>query len=47
VSSGASISVYISSSIDGEASIGLGIPFEGNPEKVTKKTSSGGKIYPR
>ena len=47
VSSGASISVYVSSSIDGKASSGGGISFEGNPEKITKKTSSGGRVSPR
>lgn len=47
VSSGASISVYASSSIDGKASSGGGISFEGNPEKITKKTSSGGRVSPR
>ena len=44
VSSGASISVHASESIDGKASSGGGISFEGNPEKITRKTSSGGSI---
>ena len=47
VSSGASTSVYASSSIDGKASSGGGISFEGSPKKVTKKTSSGGRVSPR
>jgi hypothetical protein len=47
VSSGASISVYASSSIDGKASSGGGISFEGSPKKVTKKTSSGGRVSPK
>ena len=44
VSSGASISVHATESIDGKASSGGGISFEGNPEKITRKTSSGGSI---
>ena len=44
VSSGASISVHATKSIDGKASSGGGISFEGNPEKITRKTSSGGSI---
>ena len=44
VSSGASISVHASESIDGKASSGGSISFEGNPEKITRKTSSGGSI---
>ena len=44
VSSGASISVHASESIDGKASSGGSISFEGNPEKIIRKTSSGGSI---
>ena len=44
VSSGASISVHASSTIDGKASSGGSISFDGNPETITKKTSSGGSI---
>jgi len=44
VSSGASISVHASESLDGKASSGGGLSFEGNPEKITRKTSSGGSI---
>ena len=44
VSSGASISVHASESIDGKASSGGSISFEGDPKKITRKTSSGGSI---
>lgn len=47
VSSGADIGVYASESIDARASSGGDIRYKGNPEKVNKKTSSGGGVRGR
>ena len=47
VSSGADISVYASESINARASSGGDIRYKGNPEKVNRKTSSGGGISSR
>lgn len=47
VSSGADISVYASESIEARASSGGDIRYKGNPEKVNKKSSSGGGIRSR
>lgn len=47
VSSGASISVYASENINGRASSGGSVFFEGDPKTVTKNTSSGGSISSR
>ena len=44
VSSGADISVFASESIYAKASSGGDIRCKGNPEKITKKTSSGGGV---
>ena len=43
-SSGASIDVYASKSINAEASSGASIECEGNPEKVNIEKSSGGSV---
>ena len=43
-SSGASVSVYASESIDGKSSSGGGIRCEGDPKQVIKSTSSGGRV---
>ena len=47
VSSGADIGVFASESIDARASSGGDIRYKGNPEKVNKKTSSGGGVSGR
>ncbi|MEQ6124770.1 head GIN domain-containing protein [Pseudotenacibaculum sp. MALMAid0570] len=47
VSSGADIGVYASESINARASSGGDIRYKGNPEKVNKKTSSGGGVSSR
>jgi hypothetical protein len=47
VSSGADIGVYASESIDARASSGGDIRYKGSPEKVNKKTSSGGGVSGR
>lgn len=47
VSSGADIGVYASESIDARASSGGDIRYKGNPERVNKKTSSGGGVSGR
>ena len=47
VSSGADISVYASESINARASSGGDIRYKGSPEKVSKKTSSGGGVRSR
>jgi hypothetical protein len=47
VSSGADIGVYASESISAKASSGGDIRYKGNPEKVNKKTSSGGGVSGR
>jgi hypothetical protein len=44
VTSGADINVYASESIDAKATSGGDIDFKGSPEKVNKKTSSGGSV---
>ena len=47
VSSGADISVYAIESINARASSGGDIRYKGNPEKVQRKTSSGGGVSSR
>ena len=47
VSSGADIGVFASESISARASSGGDIRYKGNPEKVNKKTSSGGGVRSR
>ncbi len=47
VSSGADIGVYAAESINARASSGGDIRYKGNPEKVNKKTSSGGGVSGR
>jgi len=47
VSSGADIGVYASESIDARASSGGDIRYKGSPERVNKKTSSGGGVSGR
>ncbi len=47
VSSGADIGVFASESIDARATSGGDIRYRGNPEKVNKKTSSGGGVSGR
>ena len=47
VSSGADISVFASKSINARASSGGDIRYKGSPEKVTRKTSSGGGVSSR
>jgi len=47
VSSGADIGVYASESINARASSGGDIRYKGSPEKVNKKTSSGGGVSGR
>lgn len=47
VSSGADIGVFASESISARASSGGDIRYKGNPEKVNKKTSSGGGVSGR
>ncbi len=47
VSSGADISVYASESINARASSGGDIRYKGNPQKVNRKSSSGGGISSR
>ncbi len=47
VSSGADISVYATESINAKASSGGDIRYKGNPEKVSKRTSSGGGVSSR
>lgn len=47
VSSGADIGVFASESIDAKASSGGDIRYKGSPERVNKKTSSGGGVSGR
>ncbi|MBL4604373.1 MAG: DUF2807 domain-containing protein [Flavobacteriaceae bacterium] len=47
VSSGADISVFATESINARASSGGDIRYKGSPEKVNKKTSSGGGVSSR
>lgn len=47
VSSGADIYIYASESINARASSGGDIRYKGNPEKVNRKTSSGGGVSSR
>jgi hypothetical protein len=44
VSSGADIGVFASETIEAKASSGGDIRYKGNPQKVSKKTSSGGGV---
>ena len=47
VSSGADIGVFATESIDARASSGGDIRYKGSPERVNKKSSSGGGVYSR